>query len=59
MEIINATSYRSGIPAFIAALTIANAKRTDTGNYSCQVTNGVGPTASLQQPFSLTVLKRE
>ena len=55
MEIINATSYRSGIPAFIAALTITNASYCDTGNYSCQVTNGVDPTASLQQPFVLSV----
>ena len=55
-EIVSATSYRPGIPAFAARLTITNAKHSDSGNYTCQFINRV---ATLQPPFSLNVLKRE
>ena len=55
LETINATSYRPGIPAYAAGLTITSASYCDRGNYICLANNRVGRTAALQPSFSLSV----
>lgn len=56
-EIFNATSYRPGIQAFSTNLTVSNIKQTDSGIYSCQVKNGISPTAKINKPYVLNVSK--